>query len=165
KDQIYKANKILGIKKVFTFDLPDNRFDSVDFLDIFKIIEEIKNKLKPEIIFIHSKSDLNIDHRITHKAVITAARPVKGETVKSIYAFEVLSSTEWNYPLSFSPNVYFNIENTLDLKLKAMSEYKNELREYPHPRSLEGIKIKAKQRGMEAGFSYAEAFELIRIVY
>jgi len=165
KDQIYKANKILGIKKVFTFDLPDNRFDSVDFLDIVKIIEEIKNKLKPEIIFTHSKSDLNIDHRITHKAVITATRPVKGETVKSIYAFEVLSSTEWNYPLSFSPNVYFNIENTLDLKLKAMSEYKNELREYPHPRSLEGIKIKAKQRGMEAGFSYAEAFELIRRVY
>ena len=165
KDQIYKANKILGIKKVFTFDLPDNRFDSVDFLDIVKIIEEIKNKLKPEIIFTHSKSDLNIDHRITHKAVITATRPMKGETVKSIYAFEVLSFTEWNYPLSFSPNVYFNIEDTLGLKLKAMSEYKNELREYPHPRSLEGIKIKAKQRGMEAGFSYAEAFELIRRVY
>ena len=165
KDQIYKANKILGIKKVFTFDFPDNRFDSVDFLDIVKAIEEIKNKLKPEIIFTHSKSDLNIDHRITYQAVITATRPMKNETVKSIYAFEVLSSTEWNYPLSFSPNVYFNIEDTLDLKLQAMAEYKSELREYPHPRSLEGIKIKAKQRGMEVGFCYAEAFELIRRVY
>jgi len=165
KDQIYKANKILGIKKVFTFDFPDNRFDSVDFLDIVKTIEEIKNELKPEIIFTHSKSDLNIDHRITYQAVITATRPMKNETVKSIYAFEILSSTEWNYPLSFSPNVYFNIEDTLDLKLQAMAEYKSELREYPHPRSLEGIKIKAKQRGMEVGFCYAEAFELIRRVY
>lgn len=165
KDQIYKANKILGIKKVFTFDFPDNRFDSVDFLDIVKTIEEIKNELKPEIIFTHSKSDLNIDHRITYQAVITATRPMKNETVKSIYAFEILSSTEWNYPLSFSPNVYFNIEDTLDLKLQAMAEYKSELREYPHPRSLEGIKIKAKQRGMEVGFCYAEAFELIRGVY
>ncbi|WP_456392071.1 PIG-L deacetylase family protein [Persephonella sp.] len=165
KKQIYKANKILGVKEVFTFDFPDNRFDSVDFIDIVKTIEEVKNNLNPEIIFTHSKSDLNIDHQITYKAVITATRPMKEESVKQIYSFEVLSSTEWNYPLSFSPNVYFDIEKTLELKLKAMSAYEMELREYPHPRSLEGIKIKAGQRGIEAGFYYAEAFELIRIIY
>ncbi|AEA34593.1 PIG-L deacetylase family protein [Hippea maritima] len=162
KEQIHKANEILGVKEVFTFDFPDNRFDSVNLLDIIKAIEEIKNKIKPEIIFTHSKSDLNIDHQITHKAVITATRPMQNESVREIYAFEVLSSTEWNYPLSFSPNVYFDIENTLDLKLRAMTEYNFELRDYPHPRSLEGIKIKAKQRGMEVGVVYAEAFELVR---
>jgi len=74
KEQIYKANKVLGVKEVFTFDFPDNRFDSVDFLDIVKTIEEVKNNLKPEIVFTHSKSDLNIDHYITYKAVITATR-------------------------------------------------------------------------------------------
>jgi len=164
KEQIYKANELLGVKEVFTFDFPDNRFDSVDFLDIVKAIEEVKNKLKPEIVFTHSKSDLNIDHQITHKAVITATRPMQNESVKEIYAFEVLSSTEWNYPLSFSPNVYFDIGDTLERKLKAMTEYKSELREYPHPRSLKGIEIKARQRGMEVGFYYAEAFECIRCV-
>jgi LmbE family N-acetylglucosaminyl deacetylase len=164
KEQIYKANELLGVKEVFTFDFPDNRFDSVDFLDIVKAIEEVKNKLKPEIVFTHSKSDLNIDHQITYKAVITATRPMQNESVKEIYAFEVLSSTEWNYPLSFSPNVYFDIGDTLERKLKAMTEYKSELREYPHPRSLKGIEIKARQRGMEVGFYYAEAFECIRCV-
>jgi len=162
KKQIRKANELLGVKEVFAFDFPDNRFDSVDFLDIVKAIEEVKNKLKPEIVFTHSKSDLNIDHQITHKAVITATRPMQNESVKEIYAFEVLSSTEWNYPLSFSPNVYFDIGDTLELKLKAITEYKSELREYPHPRSLKGIEIKARQRGMEVGFSYAEAFECVR---
>jgi len=162
KKQIHKANKILGVKEIFCFDFPDNRFDSVDFLDIVKTIEEIKNNIKPDIVFTHSKADLNIDHRITYKAVLTAMRPLPSESVKLIYSFEILSSTEWNYPLSFSPNVYFDIENTLNLKIEAMKEYKGELREYPHPRSVEGIKIKAMQRGMEVGLKYAEAFELIR---
>ena len=50
------------------------------------------------------ENDLNIDHQITYKAVITATRPMEDECVKEIYSFEILSSTEWNYPLSFSPN-------------------------------------------------------------
>lgn len=157
-----EANRILGVARVFAFDFPDNRFDSVDFLDIVKVVEEVKDRIKPEVIFTHSKSDLNIDHKITYMAVITATRPLKEESVKQIYSFEVLSSTEWNYPVSFSPNVYYNIESTIDLKLRALEKYELELRKYPHPRSIEGVVVKAKQRGMEAGFLYAEAFELIR---
>ncbi len=162
KNEIVKANEVIGIKEVFTCDLPDNRFDNVDLLDVVKEVEKIKNKIKPSIIFTHSQHDLNIDHQITYRAVLTATRPIHGETVKEIYAGEILSSSEWNYPLKFSPNVYFNIESTIELKVKAMAEYQNELREYPHPRSLEGIRIKAKQRGLEVGCAFAEAFELIR---
>ena len=96
-----KANKILGVKEVFFKDFPDNRFDTVSLLDIVKAIEKAKSKIKPDIIFTHYEKDLNIDHQLTYKAVITATRPLRGETVKEIYSFEVLSSTEWNYPNSF----------------------------------------------------------------
>jgi LmbE family N-acetylglucosaminyl deacetylase len=82
--------------------------------------------------------------------------------VDKIYSFEILSSTEWNFPQSFSPNVYINIEETFEIKLEAIKAYSSELRSYPHPRSLEGIRIKAMQRGMESGFRFAEAFELVR---
>ncbi len=82
--------------------------------------------------------------------------------MRDIYACEIPSSTEWNYPLSFSPNVYVNIEETIELKLNALAEYRSELRTYPHPRSLEGVRLKAMQRGMEVGYNYAEAFELVR---
>ncbi|MFW3355863.1 PIG-L deacetylase family protein [Aliarcobacter butzleri] len=160
--EIQKANDTIGIKKTFVYDFPDNRFDSVDLLDIVKIISKVKDEIKPDIIFTHYEKDLNIDHQITYKAVITATRPMENESVKEIYSFEILSSTEWNYPLSFSPNTFFDISDTLDLKLKAMSEYKSELCVYPHPRSLEGIKLNAQYQGMRVGKSFVEAFNSVR---
>ncbi len=164
KKQALEANRILGVKEVFFSDFPDNRFDSVDLLDIVKVVERFKKEVKPQIIFTHSKADLNIDHRITYKAVVTATRPMPGASVKAVCSFEVLSSTEWNYPQEFSPNLYFDISDTIGLKLEAMEAYSSELREFPHPRSLEGIKVKATQRGMEVGLKYAEAFEVVRDV-
>ena len=162
KKQMQLANDIIGVKKVFTYDFPDNRFDTVPFLDIVKMIEKVKNKIKPDIIFTHYEKDLNIDHQITYKAVLTATRPMTNETVKEIYSFEILSSTEWNYPLTFSPSVFFDISETIEIKQKAMNEYKSELREYPHPRSLEGIKMNAANWGMRMGVKFAEIFMCIR---
>ena len=91
-------------------------------------------------------------------------RPTAEETVKEIYSFEVLSSTEWNFPLNFSPDVFFDISETIDVKLTAMEKYQSELREYPHPRSLKGIRLNAEQWGMKTGLQYAEAFKLVRLV-
>ena len=164
KNYTEKANKILGVKKVFFYDFPDNRFDTAPFLDIVKVIEKIKNQIKPEVIFTHYEKDLNIDHQITYRAVITATRPLEKETVKEIYSFEILSSTEWSYPLSFLPNVFYDISKSIDIKLKALEEYKSELKEYSHPRSLEGIQLIAKNWGMKVGLNYAEAFKCVRII-
>ena len=164
KEEAKRANVMLGAKEVFFHDFPDNRFDTVPFLDITKIIEKIKNKIKPDIIFTHYEKDLNLDHQITYQAVITATRPIKEETVKEIYSFEIPSSTEWNYPLSFSPNVFYDISETIEIKLKALEEYKTELRKYPHPRSLERVKFIAKDWGMKVGLEHAEAFKVVRIL-
>ena len=164
KKQVHEANRVIGIKEVFTFDFPDNRFDSVPLLDIVKVIETIKNKIKPDIVFTHYEQDLNIDHRVTYQAVLTAMRPTAGETVKEIYSFEVLSSTEWNYPLRFSPDVFVDISETMEMKVAAMEKYQCELRKYPHPRSLKGIRLNAEQWGMKTGLQYAEAFKLVRVV-
>ena len=40
--EIQKANDIIGIKKVFIESFPDNRFDSVDLIDIIKVISKVK---------------------------------------------------------------------------------------------------------------------------
>lgn len=162
--EIEKANDIIGINKVFVESFPDNRFDSVDLLDIIKVISKVKAEVKPDIIFTHYEHDLNIDHQITYKAVITATRPMKNECVKEIYSFEILSSTEWNYPLSFNPDTYYDISDTIGLKVEAMKEYKSELCEYPHPRSCEGIELNAKYQGMRVGKKYTEAFKSIRVI-
>jgi len=162
--EIFNANKTIGIKKVFIESFPDNRFDSVDLLDIIKVISKVKEEVKPDMIFTHYENDLNIDHQLTYKAVITASRPMQDECVKEIYSFEVLSSTEWNYPLSFSPDTFFDINDTIDLKLNAMKEYNSELCQFPHPRSLEGIELNAKYQGMRVGKKYVEAFKTIRVI-
>lgn len=164
KKQAKDANKILGVKEVFFCNFPDNRFDTIPLLDIAKKVEEIKNKVKPDIVFTHYKNDLNIDHQIVYKAVITATRPLPEETVSEIYSFEVLSSTEYNYPLSFSPDVFFDIKNTFELKLDAMKKYSIELKTFPHPRSIDVIKLTARTKGAMVNLEYAEAFKLVRMV-
>jgi len=167
KEEMDKANQKLGTKKVYSFDFPDNRFDTVPLLDIVKAIEKIKLEIKPQVVFTHHHGDLNIDHGITLKAVMTAARPVEGELIKEIYSFEVPSSTEWNVPSSsttFIPNCFIDISKTLDTKIKAMEEYKSEIREYPHPRSSGAIEIIAKRWGIQVGHEAVEAFEVIRFV-
>jgi len=164
REEAKKANQLLGVKEVFFEAFPDNQFATVPFLDIVKTIERVIEKTKPEIIYTHYGKDLNIDHRITSKAVITATRPLSKETVREIYAFEIPSSTEWNYPLSFSPDVYFDVLQGIDKKIEAMKAYKSELRESPHPRSIEGINLNAQYWGMRVGLNYAEAFKLVRLI-
>lgn len=159
-----RANRILGIKKVIFHNFPDNRFDAVPLLDIVKKVDEVKNKIKPHTIFTHYEKDLNIDHQTTYKAVITATRPVKGECVKEIYSCEVPSSTEWAYPLTFSPDIFFDVSQTIAKKIRALRAYKSELKRYPHPRSLEGVELTAKTWGMKTGLNYAEAFQTVRII-
>ena len=161
---VIRAAKILGAT-VETHSLPDNRFDSMDLLDIIKIIEIAKRKFKPSTIYTHYRGDLNIDHRLTFQATVTACRPLKNETVQRIFSFEVPSATEWGAPLEdgpFAPKHFVDIARTLSKKLKAMAAYKSEAATFPHPRSPKGLETLARHRGMQAGLQAAEAFQLVR---
>lgn len=168
RTQAEKAAKILGIKKLFFKDFPDNRFDSVPLLTIIKAVEEVKEEVEPDIVYTHHQGDLNIDHQVTSKAVLTACRFLKGERVREIYFFEVPSSTEWNSPHSqnyFMPNVFMDIRKTFGKKIEALRAYQGEIREYPHPRSPEALRAIAMRWGSTVGREFAEAFELIRAVW
>ena len=159
------AAKVLGIKSVEFKSNPDNRLDSLARLDLVKQIEKKIRGVKPEVVYTHHHGDLNIDHRIVAEAVLVACRPIPGCLVKEIYAFEILSSTEWSFAeknTSFHPNCFVDIKNTLARKLKAMKKYASELRDFPHPRSLEALDYLAKIRGAQVGLPAAEAFTLIR---
>jgi LmbE family N-acetylglucosaminyl deacetylase len=160
--QCLKANKLIGVEKVFKHDLPDQRFDSVDILDIVKIIEKCIKEVGPDTIFTHYENDINIDHKLTFLAVMAATRPMPTNLVKNVYSFEVLSSTEWSYPLSFSPNTFFDVTNYFDIKLQALKAYSSELRSFPHPRSLKGVRLNASNWGLKTGLGLVEAFACIR---
>ena len=161
------AGKILGAASVKLLDFPDNRMDSLDRLDIIKAIEEEIKRLKPHTVVTHHCGDVNIDHRITHEAVVTACRPQPGHSVRLLLAFEVMSSTEWQPPGSnfvFQPNWFEDVVKTFDLKIKALDCYQSEMRESPHSRSLNNIKNLAQCRGSMIGCEFAEGFMLLRII-
>lgn len=168
KENIDSAKKIIGYSFVTAYQFPDNRFDSVDLLDIIKIVEKEKDQFKPEIIFTHHGGDLNIDHRRTFEAVMTASRPMQNEIAKTIITFETPSGTEWRAstdPYNFLPNLFFEISpKNLRAKINAMESYECEKREFPHPRSPEALEILAKRWGVAVGKQYVEAFCLVRSI-
>jgi len=162
-----RAAAQLGAKDVFLHDLPDNRFDTVPLLDAVKIVEALIARLQPQVVYTHHGGDLNIDHSITSRAVLTATRTVPGCPVKELLFFEVPSSTEWafqQYEPVFRPTVFTDVRGTIETKIEAMKLYEGEARAFPHPRSSEALRAIARRWGSVAGVEYAEAFALVRSV-
>lgn len=161
----HEANKILGVETLVLKDFPDNRMDSVDCLDIVKVVEGLIQEYKPDIIYTHHSGDVNIDHRCIHHAVVTACRPLPEMQLSTLLFFEVASSTEWQ-PLAsapvFMPNWFIDISETLTLKMKALHAYASEMRPWPHARSVEAVEHLARWRGSTIGCSAAEGFMLGR---
>ncbi len=161
------AGRKIGVKEVLLHKLPDNRLDTVPLLDIIKLVEDLVDRLKPEVVYTHHGGDLNVDHGVIHRAVLTATRPIAGHPVREIYAFEVPSSTEWAFQrleTPFRPNVFVDVAHTLEAKVAAMACYQTESRPFPHPRSPEALRAIATRWGSVAGCRAAEAFELVRSV-
>lgn len=167
RNNIKQAQEAIGYQESSIYQFADNRFDSVDLLDIIKVVEKEKNEFLPDYIFTHHGGDVNIDHQRTFEAVITATRPMEHEKVKGIITFETPSGTEWRAstdPKHFIPNLFVEVaEENLEAKIKGMEAYEFEKRAYPHPRSPEALKILAQRRGIQIGAHYAEAFNIVRL--
>ena len=165
RTQAEKAGRVLGAASVIVENLPDNKFDDLPMLDIVRMVERHVTDLKPSAIFTHHGSDLNIDHRLTAQAVVTATRTMAGTPVKEVLAFHIPSSTEWSFGVTgqpFKPDVFFDVTDHMAAKINAMELYAGETREFPHPRSPEALDAISKTWGSTAGFAAAEAFELVR---
>ena len=159
--------KLLGAKDISLHNLPDNKFDTVPLLDVVKIIEDVIKEVRPRVVYTHHGGDLNIDHSITARAVLTATRPIAGCSVRELLAFEVPSSTEWafqQYEPAFRADVFMDVQATIEVKIKAMELYEGEARPFPHPRSAEALRAIARRWGSVVGVEYAEAFSLVRMI-
>jgi LmbE family N-acetylglucosaminyl deacetylase len=159
------ANQILGVHNLQFLSFPDNRMDSIDRLDIIKAVELYVEEHKPDRIYTHHSSDLNVDHRRLHESVVTATRPIPNSIKPSILSFEVASSTEWQSPTighAFQPNFFSDISSTLEKKTAALGEYLCEMRDWPHARSVQAVQHQAHYRGSQIGTNSAEAFVLLR---
>ncbi len=161
----HKAGAILGAAGVELLDLPDNRLDSMDRLDLIKQIEGCIDRHQPQMVYVHHAGDVNVDHRRLHEAVVTACRPTPNYPVRRLLSFEVPSSTEWQPPgsaPSFQPNWFVDISAQWPRKREALEAYASEMRPWPHARSIRALEHLARWRGSQVGVEAAEAFSLLR---
>ena len=157
----------LGYQNLINLELPDEKLDAQQ-IDVVVPIENVVNKASPEVIYIPHRGDYHQDHRAISDATRVICRPYAQTRVDTIRVYETTSSTghapdQSDWP--FLPSWYVDVSKTLDRKIAAMTCYEEEGRSYPHPRSLEGIRIHAQNRGMEVGLDVAEAFVLLRNVW
>ena len=160
QEQARKAAEMLGAKEVFFGMFPDQRLDVVPLLEVNQFVEEIARKVQPQIIYTHHFADLNGDHRIAYEAAAVAARPFSLPSFERLmcYAVDTLTHAGQGTP---GFNVYSDISDTIELKLKAMQVYETEVRAYPHPRSLEALRYSAQRNGAMVGLGAAEVFQSI----
>ena len=159
------ARAVLGYAGVEALGLPDQRLDSFDLLEIVRRVEAVVRQRRPGTVLTHHAGDVNLDHRIVHDAVVAACRPQPGHAVRELLFFEVPSATEWRPAGSaqpFIPNWFVDVSSTLSTKLRALEAYSEELRAFPHPRSIAAVEALAKWRGASVGVGAAEAFMLGR---
>lgn len=160
--EIEKAGRILNIKKTYFLDFHTVKLDTVPQKELIGRLSDCINEIKPDMLYIPHRGDLHKDHRLIFEACLVAARPLN-HRIKSILSYETLSETGWGQAIEpFVPNVYVDVSEFFGKKIEAMKAYGSELRQFPHPRSLEAIEALAKKRGSEAGAMFAEAFVLIR---
>ncbi|KQL56491.1 MULTISPECIES: PIG-L deacetylase family protein [Bacillaceae] len=167
ENEALAAHRILGVKETMFLGLPVVGLSDIPLKELNQSILDAVNKVKPDIAYIPHKGDMHDDHTRVAESAMVALRPVNSPQLKAIYAYETLSETEWNIPTvdnAFIPNAWTDISETIDDKLRAMSEFKSQVKEFPNPRSLEAIESLSKFRGSTICVRNAESFMVVRII-
>tara|TARA_Y100000816_G_scaffold292520_1_gene288296 strand:+ start:9546 stop:10238 length:693 start_codon:yes stop_codon:yes gene_type:complete len=167
-DDMKEANKVIGFNEPIIADFPNLSMNTISSIEIVKFIEQQLIDFQPHRIYTHHPGDMNNDHFYVSKSTVTAAKYFQRNNLEDpitmIGFMEVLSSTEWNLTYKnnqFIPNLFIDISNKIDLKIKSLECYSGIMRNAPHPRSNEVVKSLASFRGSQCGSNFAESFEVV----
>lgn len=168
KEETKAAAEVLGVSEVIYGDLPDMKLDITEHIRVNQVIESVIDQFEPSIVYTHFYGDVNVDHQCVSKSTMVACRPVDGQCVKDVYFYYVPSSTDWNVQNAaniFEANTFVDIDGIYaKKKYAAMACYATELRDYPHPRCVESLRVLDKANGIHVGLKAAECFMLQRMM-
>ncbi|MCX6082964.1 MAG: PIG-L family deacetylase [Chloroflexi bacterium] len=138
-------NQII-IEKFETRKFPDMRQEVLEYL------LKLRKEFKPDMVFVHTKSDIHQDHNVVTEEALRAYR---GTTV---LGFDVVRSS-----YGFFPHFLVEVcQADVDAKLAALAEYKTYLDKYYFDPSL--LRATMVRHGALAEVPYAEGFDILRIV-
>jgi len=165
--EIEKVHNEFGFKQKFLLDYPTMSLSGSSLQKLIPEISNIFNSIGVNIIYCLNRSDAHSDHRIVFDAVMACTKTFRYPTIKKVLCYECLSETEFAPLLAdrmFIPNYFVDITNYFEKKIEIMKIYSSELGEFPFPRSIKTIESLASLRGSMIGKSYAEAFQVIKII-
>ena len=145
-----KSADLLGVTDLFFGYFNDTRVP--DGITTIRAIEDVLNRVKPDIVYTTSFKDVHQDHRNNCYATLAAAR-----NCKRVLMYETPNTLK-----EFSPQLFTDIGQTFDVKKRALQLFAYESKRFAHAaRAIEGL---ALFRGFQAGVEFAEAFEVGRFV-
>lgn len=154
-----------NFKTVEKLNYPTTKLDAIPLSDMIKKASEVIKKIKPEIVYVPFPGDVHSDHRVVFEVMAACTKQFRYPWIKRILAYEALSETEFSInPVArkFEPNVFIDISNCLEEKIRIMNLYASEMGIHPFPRSQQNIRALATMRGATANCNAAEAFMLLK---
>lgn len=165
--EAHRAFAILGVSESRFLEIPATLIGAELVSVVNGKIAAVVRELGPQIVLCPF-SDRHVDHRLVFESAMVATRPVgSGRGIEVLAAYETLSETHWNAPHiepNFVPNWIVNISEHIGQKIDALKCYESQIPAFPGARSTEAAEALAKFRGTQAGFSYGEGFQVIRMI-
>jgi LmbE family N-acetylglucosaminyl deacetylase len=160
-NEISNVSEEFGFQKHFILDYAPGGLDSIPLKNLIEAFGKIFEECTPDTVYFPFSNDIHTDHRVTSEAVLSCSKNFRYSYIRSLRAYEVISETEFGnnlYKETFHPNLWIDISEFLEQKIKIMNIYKSEIEEHPFPRSETNIKALASFRGSTIGTEYAESF-------
>lgn len=121
-----------------------------DRQEILENIVELRRKIDPQLVFVPCQFDVHQDHHVIHEEGIRAFKRT------TILGYEL----PWNNMQGRAQVLVRLDQEHLDRKIDALTAYESQQhRNYVTEGFLRDL---ARVRGVQAGYDYAEAFELVR---
>jgi len=99
---------------------------------------DVFGDLKPQTVYFPFHSHANPDHWLASHAAFDSTKSFPNPTIWRVLMMESVSETEFSVPLpstAFLPNVYVDISEKLEEKLRIVCFFKSEIGSAPFPRS------------------------------
>ena len=163
--EISKVSNEYGFQEVHSLGYPTTQLDRIAKQKIISAVSKVVSATEPDIIYAPFGLDAHSDHRVVFESIMACSKSFRFPTVKTIRIYETLSETEFGYQpenQGFKPNTFVDITDFFEKKIEIIKSFKDEIGDFPHPRSEESIKALAQLRGSYANVQFAEAFMTLK---
>ena len=152
-EEHYRSMAVLGVSrdKVILKDFETRRFPHAR-QEILEFMVSLKKSFNPDLVFVHTKSDIHQDHQTVMEEGLRAFRGI------TVLGFDVLRSS-----YGFFPNFLVGVtEEDVNKKIQALEEYKTYHSKYYFDPAI--TRSTLIRHGALAERPFAEGFDILRII-